>query len=119
MDRQAVGAQGEAAARRLLERAGLRFVAANVRFRFGEIDLVMADGDGLVFVEVRVRDSARYGGAAASVTVGKQRRIARAASAWLAANPALAQRPCRFDVVALGEPAAEWIRDAFQVDHAA
>jgi len=116
MDRQAEGAAREAEARRTLERAGLRFRAANARFRVGELDLVMDDGDTLVFVEVRYRESSRFGGAAASVTAGKRRRLARAALAWLATHPSMAQRPCRFDVVALGGDAPEWIRDAFRVD---
>ena len=116
MDRQAEGATREAQARRMLERAGLRFRAANVRFRVGELDLVMDDKDCLVFVEVRYRQSASFGGAAASVGPSKQRRLVRAASAWLAAHPALAQRPCRFDVVALGAGPEQWIRDAFRVD---
>lgn len=118
MDRQAEGAARESQARRLLERAGLRFRAANARFRVGEIDLIMDDGEALVFVEVRYRDSERYGGALSSVTAGKQRRLIRAASAWLAAHPTLAQRPCRFDVVALGSNDPQWIRDAFRVDDA-
>lgn len=58
----------EAAARRWLESKGLRFIAANVRERGGEIDLIMRDGKTTVFVEVRYRRSAQFGGAAASVT---------------------------------------------------
>jgi putative endonuclease len=116
VDRQSEGAAREAEARRTLERSGLRFRAANVRFRVGEIDLVMEDGDSLVFVEVRYRESRAFGGAAASVTPGKQRRLIRAALAWLGANPSQSQRPCRFDVVALGGGPTEWIRDAFRVD---
>ncbi len=119
MDRQAEGSAREAEARLALERAGLNFRAANVRFRFGEIDLIMNDGDAIVFVEVRYRESRAFGGGAASVTASKQRRLIRAASAWLAANPTLAQRPCRFDVVALGGGPPQWIRDAFRVDDAA
>ena len=119
MDRQAEGTAREAEARRALEGAGLNFRAANVRFRFGEIDLIMDDGDAIVFVEVRYRESRAFGGAAASVTPAKQKRLIRAASAWLAANPALAQRPCRFDVVAMGGGPPQWIRDAFRVDDAA
>ncbi len=118
MDRQAEGAAREAEARRTLERAGLRFRAANVRYRFGELDLIMGDGDVLVFVEVRYRQSRAFGGAAASITRSKQQRLIRAASAWLADNPSLSQRPCRFDVVALGAGDPDWIRDAFQVDAA-
>ncbi len=119
MDRQAEGTAREAQARQALERAGLRFRAANVRFRVGELDLIMDDADCLVFVEVRYRESRAFGGAAASITASKQRRLIRAASAWLAANPSLSQRPCRFDVVALGGGPPEWIRDAFRVDDVA
>ncbi len=117
MDRQAVGADRESAARRSLEAAGLRFRAANVRFRVGEIDLIMDDGDCLVFVEVRYRRSQAFGGAALSVTRSKQQRLIRAAQAWLSDHPRFAQRACRFDVVALGGGSTEWIRDAFQLEH--
>lgn len=58
----------EAQARRWLEGKGLRFIAANVNERGGEIDLIMREGLTTVFVEVRYRRSALYGGAAASVT---------------------------------------------------
>lgn len=108
----------EAAARRLLERAGLRMLAANARFRGGELDLVMREGAGVVFVEVRYRRDAAFGGGAASVDLRKRRKLVMAAQAFLAANPPLAQAPCRFDVIdAHGEPPRlEWIRDAFRAD---
>jgi putative endonuclease len=117
------GASFEQAARRELERAGLRLRAANVRYRFGELDLVMDDADVLVFVEVRYRHGSQFGGGAASVDARKRARLARAAAAYLAAAPALARRPCRFDVVAVeGEPDAprfDWIRNAFTLDEIA
>lgn len=114
------GAGFEQAARRELERAGLRLRAANVRYPFGELDLVMDDADVLVFVEVRYRRERDYGGAGASVDARKRGRLVRAASAYLAASPALARRPCRFDVVSIeGDAAApcfDWIRNAFTLD---
>lgn len=107
-------------ARTHLEQAGLRFITANVNYRFGELDLVMREAEALVFVEVRYRKGARFGGGVASVTSAKQRRIARAASAWLAAHPREAARPCRFDVIAISgpetRPELEWIRNAFTLD---
>lgn len=110
----------EAAARAHLERAGLRTLAANVGYRFGELDLVMRDGESIAFVEVRYRRCARFGGAPLSVTASKRRRIAQAAAAWLAAHPIEARRPCRFDVVAIAgtpdAPLIEWIRAAFTLD---
>lgn len=119
-DRRARGAAVEAAARRHLLAAGLHPVAANASSRGGEIDLVMRDGDGLVFVEVRYRGNARFGGGAASVDVAKRRRLVHAAHAFLARHPQYAELPCRFDVVeADGDPAAprlNWLRDAFRAD---
>jgi putative endonuclease len=108
---QAVGDAGEDRAARLLESHGMTIVARNYRTRLGEIDLIAQDGEVLVFVEVRLRADDRCGGAAASIGPAKQRRLAAAASAYLAR---LGRAPrCRFDVVTLesGEPA--WLRAAF------
>ena len=69
----------EAQARRWLEGKGLRFIAANVNERGGEIDLIMREGRTTIFVEVRYRRSALYGGAAASVTRSKQHKLLQTA----------------------------------------
>lgn len=114
------GRAGEAAARAHLERAGLVTLESNARYRCGELDLVMRDGAALVFVEVRYRRDARFGGSLVSVTAGKRRRLVQAAQSWLAAHPEQALRPCRFDVVALSGPVdapqLQWLRDAFRPD---
>ena len=98
-----------------LEAAGLRLVVRNYRTPGrggGEIDLVMRDRDGtLVFVEVRRRASAAFGGAAASIGAVKQRRIVFAARHYLMRLPQ--QPPCRFDVIALQAGEIEWLRAAF------
>lgn len=98
-----------------LEAAGLRLVARNYRTPGrggGEIDLVMRDGDGtLVFVEVRHRAGAGFGGAAASVGGLKQRRIVFAARHFLMRLPRLP--PCRFDVVGVQAGEIEWLKAAF------
>src|SRR5687768_1188177 len=86
-DRRARGAAVEAAARVHLSRAGLRDVAANANYRFGELDLVMLEGATLVFVEVRYRRDARFGGGAASVDVRKRRKLVQAAHAFLTHHP--------------------------------
>lgn len=116
------GAGVEAAARTHLLRAGLSDVAANAGYRLGELDLVMRDGDTLVFVEVRYRASDGYGGGAESVDRDKRRKIVRAAQLFLLQHPALAEDICRFDVVdATGDPEAPdftWYRDAFRLDEA-
>jgi putative endonuclease len=120
-DRRATGAAIETAARIHLETAGLRLIAANQRYRVGEIDLVMRDGELVVFVEVRYRRSAGYGGSAPSVDFVKQRKLVLAAQCFLVEHPDLARRACRFDVVAVeGEadaPRVDWIRNAFDASY--
>ena len=117
---RARGAGVEAAARDFLLDQGLRAVAANANYRFGELDLVMLDRDTLVFVEVRYRRDARFGGGAASVDAGKRRKLVKAAQIFLASHRAFSDAPCRFDVVdASGEPDAPvfaWLQDAFRAD---
>ena len=113
--RAARGAAVEAACARWLAQRGLPVVARNVRCRFGEIDLVLDDGEVLVFAEVRLREHDGFGGAAASVDARKQARIVACAHWYLAQHPRQALRPCRFDVLAVGRGGAiDWIRDAFR-----
>jgi putative endonuclease len=115
--RQADGDRAERLAGEHLARHGLAVIARNYRCRTGEIDLVCADGDVTVFVEVRYRASARFGGAGASIDARKQARIVAAARHFLATRGASrAEGPCRFDAVLLDRLDAasiEWIRDAF------
>ena len=115
---KAVGDEGEARAWAHLRSLGLTLVqrnyrvAAGPRSRGGEVDLIVRDRDGtLVFVEVRARRSATHGGAAASVTPAKQRRIVLAARHYLRAFAS--PPPCRFDVVAVEGERIEWLRAAF------
>lgn len=125
VDRRARGAAVEAAARAHLLASGMQPVAANANYRLGELDLVMLDpgargGATLVFVEVRYRASAGFGGGAASVDARKRRKIVQAAQLFLLAHRRYANAPCRFDVIeADGDPAAPrlaWLRDAFRAD---
>lgn len=113
------GRAAEAAAASALERLGYRILRRNFRARGGELDLVALDGDTLAIVEVRYRAGGRYGGGAESVTAAKQRRIARTARVLLAAQPLLARRPARFDVVEVTGPAGglacRLIRGAFSL----
>ena len=71
---QQVGLAAEEAVRTYLSKQGLKFLTKNFRCKLGEIDLIMRDGQCLVFVEVRARASADYGGALASVTKSKQQK---------------------------------------------
>jgi putative endonuclease len=113
-----IGDVFESHALRYLSRHGLALVARNVRYRRGEIDLVMRAADGtIVFVEVRARHRADYGGALASVDARKQRRLIAAARVFLATQ-LMGRRmrtmpPCRFDIVAFERGRLTWIVDAF------
>ena len=117
LSRKQPGDAWELKARRWLEGKGLRFVAANVRGRGGEIDLIMKDGQTIVFVEVRFRQSSRFGGAAASVTLAKQQKLLQTAHLWLARhNGSFDTVDCRFDVVAFTGNAIDWLKNAFGED---
>ena len=115
---KALGDAAESVALAWLQERGLMLVQRNYRVargpsaRGGEVDLILRERDGtLVFVEVRARSSGAFGGAGASVTGGKQRRIVLAARHYLmqmAVPP-----PCRFDVVAIDGGRIEWLRGAF------
>ena len=116
-DTRALGRLGEELAEAHLLRVGFRILARNVHLRHAELDLVALDGGALVFVEVRLRSSARFGGAAESVDPRKQRRIAAAAAELLARGGLPRAGRIRFDVVAIDAsaepPRIEHIRDAF------
>jgi putative endonuclease len=114
-DRARIGRDAEDRALAHLEAQGLALVARNHRCKGGEVDLVMRDGDTLVFVEVRLRGRGAWGGAAASIDARKQARVTLAARHFLLRRPPAA---CRFDCVVF-EPGANgrpsWLRDAFRL----
>ena len=116
------GDAAEALAAEYLAARGLRLLQRNFKTPGrggGEIDLIMRAPDGtLVFVEVRQRASSSHGGAGASITGVKQRRIIFAARHYLLRLASLP--PCRFDVVLVqgaskldDSPTIEWLQSAF------
>ncbi len=106
-----IGRSAEDAAAAMLRAKGMTIVEKNFRAKVGEIDLVARDGDEIVFVEVRARASAAFGGAAASVGGVKRRKLIKAAQLWLQARGWTG--PCRFDVVAVDAGRAEHLPAAF------
>ena len=109
------GRQQDQRALKLLRRHGLKHVDSNYRCRHGEIDLIMRDGDTLVFVEVRYRRNRDYGGAAASVDRNKIRKIVKTGLHYLQHHRL--DTACRFDVVAInGDSEPQWIRRAFEME---
>lgn len=110
--RQLEGDAAENRALQHLQSQGLTLVQRNFRCKGGEIDLILQQQDTLVFVEVRKRAEARFGGAAASVTSRKQARLILAAHIFLQRYSTLP--PCRFDIVALDGSRLSWIKNAIE-----
>jgi putative endonuclease len=112
------GLRGEGHAESYLQRQGLATLARNYRCRQGEIDLVMRDGEVLVFVEVRYRDSTQFGQPLETIGSRKRARLIAAASVYLQREAAYADLACRFDAVGLTgplrQPEVEWVKDAFR-----
>jgi len=116
-DRQRVGHQAEELALNYLQSQRLQLVCRNWTCRHGELDLVMLDGDTVVFVEVRYRRHSAWGGALESIDRRKRQKLVRTAQLFLQQETRWSGNPCRFDVVTLqaSSPAAipNWIRNAF------
>ncbi|MGH8744538.1 MAG: YraN family protein [Burkholderiales bacterium] len=115
MNRSADGVAAEKHAATFLQMQGLKLVETNYRCRFGEIDLIMRDGNTLVFAEVRLRKNPDFGGAAASITGQKQSRLVKAARHYLSSLKTLPN--CRFDAVLLSGDSGleiEWIKNAIE-----
>ncbi len=103
------GQQAEARALAYLQQQGMQLIERNFTCRFGEIDLIMREQQTVVFVEVRQRSSAQFGGAAASVTAAKQGKLWRTAEVFLRRY---GKPPsCRFDLIAIQGGVLDWIRN--------
>ena len=118
MNRKATGDHAEQLACDFLQQHGLQLLTRNYRCRRGEIDLIMRDGDSLVFVEVRYRHRTAFGTAAETVSNSKQARIIHCANCYLTQQRAW-NEPARFDVVCieggLHQRRVEWLQSAFCV----
>ena len=112
-----LGPAGEKAAARFLKRRGCRILRRNCRAKYGEVDLIVRDGEAVVFVEVKTRRSRTWGDPQDAVNPVKQRKLCLTAAAF-AEKHGLQHRPLRFDVVTVvlgeeGPPEIEHFRDAF------
>ena len=112
---QQLGKDAELKALQYLERQGLRLLVKNWSCKRGELDLVMLEGDTVIFVEVRYRQHAQWGGALASIDARKRQKLILAAQHFLQRESRWANYPCRFDVIAIDSTAAQpnWLRNAF------
>lgn len=113
MNKNNAGLAAEQLAATFLTSKGLKMVMKNYHCRFGEIDLIMQEGNTLVFVEVRLRTNSQFGSAGASITVQKQQKLIITAQHYLQQH---GSKPCRFDAILMTKADAEhieWVRNAF------
>jgi len=110
----AKGVMGEAAASACLSRQGMLILESRYRSPYGEIDLILLDGETLVFAEVKTREASGRAEAQQAVTPGKQRRLINTARCYLGFHPEHAQRILRFDVVTVTQSGVDHIPNAFQ-----
>jgi putative endonuclease len=114
--KQKLGALAESMAEKKLLSEGLTLITRNFQDCGGEVDLIMRDREYYVFVEVRERCHPEYGNAIETVTYPKQRKIIKAAKAFLQQNQLWDRVYCRFDVVGINFNSSEefvWIKNAF------
>jgi putative endonuclease len=117
MNENNAGLEAEKLAATFLAERGLKLVTHNYHCRFGEIDLIMTDAKTLVFIEVKLRSSSQFGGAAASITPQKQQKLILTAQHYLQQHVKnQSQTACRFDAILMNKTDMqniEWIRNAF------
>ena len=116
--RRHLGARQETLAISYLAQQGLHLIERNYQCRLGELDLIMGDGDQLVFVEVRYRKDRRFGRPVETVDYRKQRKLLLCARHYLMCRQLTESVSCRFDVLGItGDGPAQycWVRDAFQL----
>ena len=115
---KSVGDQTETLAADYLKQQGLTCLARNFSSRYGEIDIIVKDGESIVFVEVKYRKQLSHGGAISTISTSKQQKLKLCASFYLQqAQLNEYNTPCRFDVVALQGPIEQpnitWLKNAF------
>lgn len=114
--KRAIGELAEKKARDFLLANGLKFVTQNYHCAYGEIDLIMRDGDEIVFVEVRLRTHSDYGTALESIDHNKQKKLLTTATHYLQKYGWLDKVSCRFDVIGYSDTDIDWIKDAFSYE---
>lgn len=99
--RKNFGDSAERVAAMHLEQNGYRIIARNVRTRYGEIDIIAEDADGIAFVEVKARRTRNHGAPEEAITSRKQLKLVQLGDAFIAENQMFAEKAWRIDVVAI------------------
>lgn len=108
-----IGTEKEQLAVAYLQAHGYEIITCNFTCRQGELDLIARKNEYLVFVEVKYRNSNRFGKAEEAVTAKKQLRMQKAAQYYLYKANLPQNTPCRFDVVAINQEEFTLIENAF------
>jgi len=115
-----LGKRGEEAAAGLLKDNGYKILARNYRTKLGEIDIIARDKGTICFIEVKTRQSERFGLPAEAVSYSKKRQISKTAVLFLKERKLL-DKKARFDVVSVlyskDRPRLDLIKDAFELDN--
>jgi putative endonuclease len=119
---QRKGLHYESLAKKYLLQNGLALLKQNYHCRFGEIDLIMLQQEVICFIEVKFRNSMRFGGAASAIPIKKQKKIVKTALFYIAENDRFKQHPVRFDALLIQQQAnrqtkdINWIQNAFYAE---
>lgn len=113
-NKRKLGAKVEQAVREYLSHNGIYILEMNYRCRQGEIDIIAKDNEYFVFIEVKYRNSIRYGAPQEAVNYAKQRRISKAAQYYLYSHNLDECTPVRFDVAAVLENKITYYKNAFE-----
>ncbi|MCX8111321.1 MAG: YraN family protein [Syntrophorhabdaceae bacterium] len=109
------GKEGEERAVKILKAEGYRILERNYTSPFGEIDIIAEEGGYIVFVEVKKRNSQRFGGPLHSINEIKKRHMIRSAQFYLKENRG-SNKKARFDVVGIGSDGVKIVKNAFAVE---
>lgn len=109
------GIQGEDRATQFLQKKGYRIIEKNFRSPFGEIDIIARDGNSLVFIEVKTRNTPFFGSPFQAITDKKKQHIIRSALYYMKNHQSLSNR-VRFDVVGIEGDDVTIVQGAFVVD---
>lgn len=132
LHRQKLGEWAELTALVFLQTQQYQYVSKNYHSRYGEIDLILAKGKELIFVEVKARTAASYAESCEVISQAQQRKIIKTAQLFLQKNPQYDDFDCRFDVICFDFPQKiaktvqpdfsklqydqQWIEHAFTLD---
>ncbi|MGQ3889138.1 YraN family protein [Legionella sp. CNM-1927-20] len=108
-----LGLAAEKQACNYLLKQGLVLLTSNYQCRWGEIDLIMKDREYVVFIEVRARSSALFGGPFASITTAKKNKIIKTANHFILTKNWGDKYPVRFDVIGIDHEKLQWLKEAF------